>query len=244
MLVVRDSSGKEIEVLFGNRKAKKESKKNKRKVLNSMNQYPYQERPSQPQHQQQGYSQQQQPPYDYSQQPASQYDYTQQPQAQYDYGYQQQQPYQPPSMGAQQAGAPTFGAQGATNQMAATGMRLSGRRGLIMGIGGVVAFLGFLLPYNWSYSGYALASMYGIYWLDGLCVVAALVLIGALRVLPAWVQANKKRWAQSLMALGGGGALLHFLIVNTNASPFYWGIGAWLYLLGMIAVGIGALLFA
>lgn len=210
-----------------------------------MNQYPYQEQPSQPQHQGQGYSQPTHQQHDYSQQPTSQYDYSQ-PQAQYDYGYQQQpyQGYQPPSRGTQQAGAPMFGAQSGAGRSATPGMRLSDRRGLIVGIGGIVAFLGFLLPYNWSYSGYQLASMYGIYWLDGLCVVAALILIGTLRVLPSWVESRKKRWTQLLMALGGGGALLHFLIVNTNASPFYWGIGAWLYLLGMIAVGIGGLLFA
>src|SRR5579859_7917640 len=121
MLVVRGSSGKAVEILFGNRKAKKREQTEQAKGSKHMNQYPYQEQPLQPSHQQQGYSQQ--PAYDHSQQPASQYDYTQQPQAQYDYGYQQQQPYQPPLMGAQQAGAPTFGVQGATNQMASTGMR-------------------------------------------------------------------------------------------------------------------------
>jgi len=119
--------------------------------------------------------------------------------------------------------------------------RLLGRRGLIGVAGAVVALLGFFLPYYATYSGNLLASLYGIYWLEVLFLVAAFALFAARLLLPS-LEAHRRRWALVLAALGGGGAFIHYLLVTMDSVPIYWGVGAWLYCLGMIVVGISGLL--
>ena len=116
-----------------------------------------------------------------------------------------------------------------------------GRRGLIVAIGGILAAIGFFLPYYATYSGYLLASLYGLYWLDIVFVTAAFLLLFARLALPV-LETYRRRWAIALLLIGVAGAFLHYTVVNLNSVPMYWGIGAWLYFLGMIIVAIGALL--
>jgi peptidoglycan/LPS O-acetylase OafA/YrhL len=121
------------------------------------------------------------------------------------------------------------------------GVHSPGRRGLIVVIGAVVALFGFFLPYFSIYSGYQLASLYAVYWLDGGLAVAALLLLAARLFVPA-LETLKRRWALALMTLGVGGAFVHYWLVTHDSVLFYWGIGAWLYLLGMLAIALGGLL--
>jgi hypothetical protein len=104
---------------------------------------------------------------------------------------------------------------------------------LITCAGGLLALLGFLLPYFATYSGYLLASLYGLYWLDPLFAVAALFLMAVV------VIGGKGRWAWGLIGIGIIAAFLHYLIVGRDSTPAYWGVGAWLYFIGMVVVAIG-----
>ena len=140
------------------------------------------------------------------------------------YPYQPSQPQQRGSMSPQQPG-----------------VLAPGRRGLIVVIGAIVALFGFYLPYFATYSGYQLASLYGIYWLDAVLAVAALLLLTAKLFVPA-LERFKQRWALGLITLGVGGAVVHYWLVTHDSMLFYWGVGAWLYLLGMLAVALGGLL--
>lgn len=116
-----------------------------------------------------------------------------------------------------------------------------GRRGLVVVIGGILAAVGFFLPYYATYSGYLLASLYGLYWLDIVFVTGSFLLLFARLALPV-LQTYRRRWAIALLLVGVAGAFLHYTVVNLDSVPMYWGIGAWLYFLGMIIVAIGALL--
>lgn len=101
--------------------------------------------------------------------------------------------------------------------------------------GSLLALLGFLLPYFATYSGYQLASLYGLYWLDPLFAVAAMFCIAVV------VIGGKGRWAWGLIGIGLVAAFLHYLIVGRDSMPAYWGGGAWLYFIGMVVVAIGGI---
>jgi hypothetical protein len=120
-------------------------------------------------------------------------------------------------------------------------IRPLGRRGDLVALGGILAVIGFFLPYYATYSGYLLARLYGMYWLDILFVTAALLLLIARLVLPV-LQTYKRRWALALLLVGISGAFLHYTIVSLDSVPRYWGIGAWLYFLGMLAITLGGIL--
>lgn len=115
---------------------------------------------------------------------------------------------------------------------------LLSRRGLIGVIGCCVALLGFLLPYYGTYSGYFLADVYSIYWLDAVFAVAALALLAARRALP---MARNRRWTLSLLAISIVSIGFHYLLVTRDSVLFYWGLGAWIYWLGMVIVAISGL---
>lgn len=101
--------------------------------------------------------------------------------------------------------------------------------------GSILALLGFLLPYFATYSGYQLASLYGLYWLDPLFTIAAIFLMVVV------VMGSKGRWAWGLISIGLVAAFLHYLIVGRDSIPAYWGVGAWLYFIGMVIVAIGGI---
>ena len=110
------------------------------------------------------------------------------------------------------------------------------RRSLIGGIGAIMALLGFFLPYFATYSGHELASLYGMYWLDVIFVVAAFLLLAFRLFVPSLMP--PRRLALLVIVVGAAGAFIHYLLVNLDSIPMYWGIGAWLYFLGMIIVAI------
>ena len=115
---------------------------------------------------------------------------------------------------------------------------LLSRPTLIGVIGCGVALLGFLLPYYGASSGYFLTTFYSIYWLDALFALAALVLLAARRVLPT---ARNRRWTWTLLATGMVGIGMHYLLVTRDVPLSYWGLGAWIYWLGMATVVISGL---
>ena len=139
-------------------------------------------------------------------------------------------------------------------------------RNIIAGIGAILAIIAFFLPYytisfslsgisssNLSESGYAIG---GRYWLDWIIALAALAIVILLQFGEQWFKSSTnptiqrvvksltsqpQTWYTRLIAIGGFGIFFHFILDLGRLN--IWGVGSWLYLLGMIAVVTAGVLF-
>ena len=197
---------------------------------------PYQQG-GQPPYQQTPYQQGGQPPY--QQPPYQQSGYGQTPY--------QQTPYQQGSYGQTPYGAPVS--------------QSMDYRYIIAGVGAIVAFIAYFLPfytYSSTYFSFSLsgAEASGRFFLDLLLALAALVIVGLLlfgnqmfknptnptiQQLLTSLNTKTRTWIYALIGVGAAGVVIHILV--SLGLPGSWGIGAWLYLLAMLAVAAGGALF-
>jgi hypothetical protein len=132
-------------------------------------------------------------------------------------------------------------------------------RNIIIAVGGLLSFIAFFLAYysagydyyHYTESGADLARGNGRFWFDMLFALAAILIAVLLQFGDQWFKSgtssfverlahNKRLWVNIIIGIGVYGILVHVFNIGNIG---YWGIGAWLYLLGMIAVLVGGIFF-
>jgi len=140
-------------------------------------------------------------------------------------------------------------------------------RYLAAGIGAIVSFIAFFLTYYSNSitflgttitdapSGVQMAGREGRYWLDLIIALAAIIIPVLLQFGEQWfktsttpmlqklvssLDAKPRDWGLWLFITGLAGIFVHFILDLNELGV--WGVGAWFYLLGMIAVAVGGFL--
>lgn len=137
-------------------------------------------------------------------------------------------------------------------------------RNIIAGIGAIIGLISFFLPYytvsfseipnsSISESGYGIG---GRDWLDFIIALAALAIVVLLQYGEQWFKSSTnptiqrvvksltsqpRIWYTRLITVGSFGVFFHFILDLGRLN--FWGIGSWLYLLGMIAIVVAGVLF-
>ena len=139
-------------------------------------------------------------------------------------------------------------------------------RNIIAGIGAIIALISFFLPYytiSFSFSDLSSSSLSesgysagGRYWLDFIIALAVLAIVILLQFGEQWFKSSTnptiqrittsltsqpRVWYTRLIAVGSFGIFFHFILDLGHLNV--WGIGSWLYLLGMIAIVVAGVLF-
>jgi hypothetical protein len=234
-----------------------------------MSQYPSQgQDPNQPQGQYPGQGEHTQYPPGYGSTPApgapqygeQQPSYQQPPYQQG--GYQQQPPYQQGVYQQQQQQQQAYSPYQQSPYPQAPAMSFD-YRNIIAGVGALVAVIAFFLPFSsflytsiystYSPSGFQLG---GRLWLDFIIALLALGVVVLLQFneqllktavnptlqrLRTSLTDQPKTWYTGLIALGSFGIFFHFILDVGQISS--WGIGSWLFLLGLIAIVVGGVLY-
>ena len=125
-------------------------------------------------------------------------------------------------------------------------------RNLIAGIGAIVAIVAFFLP------AYTISFLFlgGRYWLDFFIALVALAIVILLQFGEQWfksstnptiqrviksVTSEPRTWYIRLITVGSFGIFFHFILDLGYLN--IWGVGSWLYLLGMVAIVVAGVLF-
>ena len=140
-------------------------------------------------------------------------------------------------------------------------------RYLAAGIGAIVSFIAFFLTYySFSFtvlgttttdieSGAQIAGGEGRYWLDLIIALVAIIIPVLLQFGKQWFKTSTtpmlqkligsldtkpRDWGLWLFITGLVGIFIHFFLDLNHLGD--WGVGAWFYLIGMIAVAVGGFL--
>ncbi|HEY7420090.1 MAG TPA: hypothetical protein VH593_33235 [Ktedonobacteraceae bacterium] len=140
-------------------------------------------------------------------------------------------------------------------------------RYLAAGSGAIISFIAFFLTYYYvSFTllgatttnvatGVQMAEGTGRYWLDLIIALVAIAIPVLLQFGKQWFKTSTtpmlqkllssldtkpRNWGLWLFITGLAGIFVHFILDLNRIGE--WGIGAWLYLLGMIAVAVGGFL--
>jgi hypothetical protein len=138
-------------------------------------------------------------------------------------------------------------------------------RYLAAGIGAIVSLISFFLTYytghdaildtTFATTGVRAAGADGRYWLDPIIALVAIIIPVLLQFGKQWFRTSAtpmlqklvnsldtkpRDWGLRLFITGLAGIFVHFILDLNELS--IWGVGAWFYLLGMIAVAVGGFL--